>query len=134
MKDVEGEVAIGVVRNQENRYLLMRRSESNSSSGKWTFPGGKIEKSEEPSEAAVREIREETNLKTTAVHVGETYLNEGELGWWKIHPVLLELKNDEYNLKMNHEHDKYQWIDLNQLENFDTLGEMKAPEKLGLEK
>ena len=131
-KDIEGEVAIGVVR-ENGKFLLMRRSESNSSSGKWTFLGGRIEEEETVSDAVVREIREETGLDTELVRIGDSFLNEGELGLWKVYPVLLETsKDDETTIEMNHEHDKYEWIEIEQLDDFDTLGEMKAPEKLDL--
>lgn len=131
-KDIEGEVAIGVVR-ENGKFLLMRRSESNSSSGKWNFPGGRIEEEETVSGAVVREIREETGLDTELVRIGDSFLNEGELGWWKVYPVLLETsKGVETSIEMNHEHDKYEWIEIEELDDFDTLGEMKAPEKLDL--
>ena len=59
--EYKGEVALGVIRNQ-GKYLIMRRSNSNSSSGKWAFLGGKIKDQETPYEAVKREIKEETNL------------------------------------------------------------------------
>lgn len=40
MVEIEGEVAIGVVENN-GEFLIMRRSQETSSTGKWTFPGGK---------------------------------------------------------------------------------------------
>lgn len=130
MENIEGEVAVGVVENNEE-FLIMRRSEENSSSGKWTFPGGKIEEDESPKEAVVREMREETGLEVEVKNSGDTYLDEEELGTWKISPFLL--KSESRNVEMNHEHDKLRWIKIKELEDLDALGRMKAPGKLGLE-
>lgn len=127
--EVNGDVALSVVRNN-GKYLFMRRSEENSGSGKWTFPGGRIEEDETVKEAAVREALEETGLETEVVREGEHFFNEGELGHWRVHPVLLESKSRE--IEMSHEHDRYEWIKISEIEDFDTLGEVKAPERLDL--
>jgi ADP-ribose pyrophosphatase len=127
--EYNGNVALGVIRNQ-GKYLIMRRSTSNSSSGKWAFPGGKIRDQETPGEAVKREIREETDLNTEIQNSGKPYQDKGELGLWKIHPFLVTAKSRE--VRTNQEHDKYIWIDLERLGEMDTLGETKAPERLDL--
>ncbi len=50
----------------ENRQILMVRQTYRGETI-WTFPGGSIEPSETPKEAAVREVAEEVNLKTEAI-------------------------------------------------------------------
>lgn len=125
--DVEGEVAIGVIRN-EGKYLILQRSEETSSSGKWNFPGGKIEKNESPNEAVKREIEEETGLETEILRRAETFENKAELGRWEIHPFLLE--TDSKQVELNHEHSQSKWIKMEELEDLDNLGNMKAPKAL----
>lgn len=125
--EVEGEVVRGVVRNN-GEYLMLRRSETNSSSGKWAAPGGKIEEEESVEKAVKREIREETGLEAEIVRKGDSYIDEGELGYWKIFPVLLETGSRE--VQMNHEHDMYEWVELSEIEDFDTLGEVDDLEQL----
>ena len=49
-----------VIRNK--KILLCKRAIS-PSYGKWTFPSGYLDKSETPEEGAVREAREEVNIK-----------------------------------------------------------------------
>ncbi len=51
------EAAGGVVRNNENEVLFIRRL------GKWDLPKGKIEKDEAVEHAALREVAEETGLE-----------------------------------------------------------------------
>lgn len=51
--------AVGVVTlNADGRVLLVQAAEDNM----WTIPGGMVEPGELPSEAAVREMKEETGL------------------------------------------------------------------------
>ena len=126
---MEGKVAIGVIRNQ-GKFLVMKRSEETSSSGLWTFPGGKVEKEETVKETVQREIKEETGLEPEILKKGKSYTNTGELGEWKVFPVLMESSSRE--VEMNHEHSEYRWIELGELEGLETLGETQAPEKLGL--
>jgi 8-oxo-dGTP diphosphatase len=42
--------------------LVARRAEAQHLPGAWEFPGGRIEEGEEPADAALRELREETGL------------------------------------------------------------------------
>ncbi len=51
------EAAGGLVQNEDKEYLLIFRR------GKWDLPKGKIDFSESPEEAAIREVKEECGLK-----------------------------------------------------------------------
>jgi len=57
-------VAVGIIRREEDgRFLIgRRRIDSTVLSGKWEFPGGKIEGRETAYECVVREIREELGV------------------------------------------------------------------------
>ncbi|WP_433290928.1 NUDIX hydrolase [Actinoplanes sp. CA-030573] len=50
--------ASAVVRDDHGRILLLRRGDN----GKWSIPAGMIEPGEQPADAIVREIREETGV------------------------------------------------------------------------
>lgn len=62
-------IAVAVVEH-EGRYLIGQRDEHATLAGYWEFPGGKIETSESPQSAAIRECLEETGL---AVRVTGAY-------------------------------------------------------------
>ena len=53
--------AAGGIVSKENRILMIHRL------GKWDLPKGKINKEESPTEAAVREVEEECNIRVKLV-------------------------------------------------------------------
>ena len=61
------ECAGAVVRDEAGRLLLVRRGRE-PAAGLWSLPGGRIEPGETATEAAAREVREETGLE---VHIGQ---------------------------------------------------------------
>ncbi|MEP6666181.1 MAG: NUDIX domain-containing protein [Nocardioidaceae bacterium] len=57
--------ACGVVRDEDGRILLQRRSDN----GLWSVPGGALDPDEQPAQACVREVYEETGLVVRPVMV-----------------------------------------------------------------
>lgn len=55
------EAAGGLIQNNKNEYLLIFRR------GKWDLPKGKIDKGELKEQAAIREVREETGIKSIEI-------------------------------------------------------------------
>lgn len=56
------DVAVCVVQAPDGRVLLAERTSRQVAAGFWELPGGKIEPGESPSQAAARELQEETGL------------------------------------------------------------------------
>lgn len=126
---IEGDVALAAARN-EGDYLVVQRSEENTSSGRWGFVSGKFEDGESAEETAVRELGEEADLDSEVVDTGDFYIGEGELGYWRLFPVLLEAESRDVDL--NWELSDYQWADIDELRDMKTMGSLKAVDKLGL--
>lgn len=126
---IEGDVALAVA-EKNDELLALKRSEETSSSGLWNFPGGKIEGDEEKAEAAARELEEETGLNGEIIESGEPYINDGELGYWRIFPFLVRVEGEP---ELNHEHSDFSWVNPGELEDMETLGTSQAVENLELE-
>jgi len=124
---VNGDVAISIP-VRDNKVLILERSESSSSSGYWNFPGGKIE-DETREKAAIRELEEETSLKGEITDSARPYIGNGELGYWRIYPFLVDA---EGKVELNDEHSDFRWIRPEEIENLETLGTGKALEILDI--
>jgi 8-oxo-dGTP diphosphatase len=57
------DVAAAVITRADGRFLLGQRAPGTFYPGYWEFPGGKVEPGETPSEALIRELREELGLR-----------------------------------------------------------------------
>lgn len=62
------DVSIGILQREDGHVLMAKRPEGKPSAGRWEFPGGKIEATETPRDALVRELREELGINTIAAH------------------------------------------------------------------
>lgn len=61
------DVAVGVLLDAEDRFLLTSRPEGKVWAGYWEFPGGKFEPGENVDEALRRELHEELGIEIGAV-------------------------------------------------------------------
>lgn len=63
-------VAVAVIINQDDEFLITKRSADQHQGNKWEFPGGKVENNETSQEALYREIREELGIEIqSALHI-----------------------------------------------------------------
>jgi 8-oxo-dGTP diphosphatase len=68
------EVAVGILVDDQGRYLLTSRPSGKAYSGYWEFPGGKLEPGETVDEALRRELQEEIGVTIGPVSVWRTSL------------------------------------------------------------
>lgn len=79
--------------NDRNEILLAQRPEGKRLSGKWEFPGGKVEANESPEAALVRELKEELGVDIAEADLepfwflSHDYVNE--FGFHMLMPVYL---------------------------------------------
>ncbi|MBU2665503.1 NUDIX domain-containing protein [Actinoplanes bogorensis] len=66
--------ASGVVRDDDGRILLIRRSDN----GRWSLPAGMIDPGEQPAAAALREIEEETGVIAEIDRLGGVAMHEAQ--------------------------------------------------------
>lgn len=59
---LDPKLAVAVILERNGSILLGKRSDGVASPGRWSFPSGFVERGEVVTEAAIREVREETGL------------------------------------------------------------------------
>ena len=112
----------------ENKILILRRSEQvGSYQGKWAGVSGYIEKAAD--EQALTEIEEETSLHQQDLKLikrGKPLLIKDErLGVnWVVHPYLFHIK-DRNKIKIDWEHKEMRWIDPKDMDNYQTVPNLK---------
>lgn len=109
------EVVAGIL-IKDRKVLIARRAPHKLLSGKWEFPGGKIERSETPEAALEREFFEEFGVETKT---GNFFLtNEHDYGTFKIKLLAYfsEYLLGDFNLT---DHDQIEWVYLKELNKFD---------------
>jgi len=58
-------VAAAIIHKNEKILIAQRKPDSFLEPNKWEFPGGKIERTEQPEECLIREAKEELNIDIT---------------------------------------------------------------------
>jgi 8-oxo-dGTP diphosphatase len=124
MINYTGEVTVNVVENN-GEYLLAERSRDN----KWEFVGGKVEAGETIKEAALRELKEEVELQAEIIEINGSYPS-ADNPEWELVPV--HMKSYSRDVELADEHLQYDWIEPEEISEYDTLGQEKALELLDL--
>jgi len=124
MINYTGEVTVNVVENN-GEYLLAERSRDN----KWEFVGGKVEAGETIKEAALRELKEEVELHAEIIEINGSYPS-ADNPEWELVPVHMESYSRDVELA--NEHLQYDWIEPEEISEYDTIGQEKALELLDL--
>ncbi len=115
----------------KKKILLLKRSNHvKTYKGHWAGISGYVEKTEEPFETAVKEIVEETGLKTTdfkLVKRGKPIKfksnHGGKFFHWAIYPFLFSTATKK--IQIDWEHTDYKWILPEGITNFQTVPKLK---------
>jgi 8-oxo-dGTP diphosphatase len=113
MKRIEVAAAVLI---EQNRVFAAQRGEEGPLGLKWEFPGGKLEDGESPTEAVVRELREEL---ATTVEVDRLLLTvQHQYPWFHItmHALLCRRVEGDLNLT---EHVQARWLEKEELYSVD---------------
>ena len=118
MPEVKNEAAAVVVVNKMGQVLILKRaSHSAAYPNHWNFPGGSLDEGETPSEAAIRELREETGLM-----VSKPYLNHFETRTLPKITIYYFITGEyQGQVAINSESSDYKWVSLKELEEFNMI-------------
>lgn len=111
------DVVCGVIYNTKNQILITQRGDIKNY-GKWEFPGGKVNFKESHSESIKREILEELSIE---INVRDRlFENEVVIDDNIYNLIFLSCMYNSGEIVLK-EHLKYEWIELNRLDEFDFL-------------
>ena len=109
-----------------NKILILKRSDKvRSMRGLWSGVSGIIENNEEPLNRAKIEIFEEIGIRndkislTKGVEKIKISSPQYENHEWEVFSFLFETKETE--IKLNWENSEFRWINVNELENYETV-------------
>ncbi len=118
-------IVTSFIKDNEKLLILKRSNKVKSMKGLWAGISGIIEKNEEPLKRAKIEIFEEVGITEDLITLVKTSeemrINspQYENHEWEIFPFLFEVKNP--TIKLNWENSEFKWINVEELENYETV-------------
>ncbi|NQZ65657.1 MAG: (deoxy)nucleoside triphosphate pyrophosphohydrolase [Mycoplasmatales bacterium] len=109
---------VAAIIEKDDKILSMQRNNKGFLKNKWEFPGGKIEKGEEISEAIIREIKEELDVEIKAKNIVHKTNYEYPSFNIELTFVECELIDNEKNIKLN-VHKNLKWLNKYNLKEVD---------------
>ena len=105
------------IKDDQDRYLLLRRSESSTwNPGRWEFPGGKLQPGETFEAALHREVEEETGFEIALVRMLGAI--EDETNGFRIVHLIMEGRIVCGEFVLSSEHDRFEWIKWSEIDNY----------------
>ena len=96
-------------------FLLMKRNLNKIYEHLWQGVAGKIEEGETSSEAAIRELKEETGLSPVYMFVADHVSKFYEVNGDRINLVpVFGIEVDSEIINLSEEHISYKWVDINE--------------------
>jgi len=99
-----------VAQNSAGKYLLLQRAVHRTNPGSWNCITGFVQERESAEEAALRELKEETNLTGQIVKTSLPFWREHDDTRWVVVSSLVKIEN-ETELKIDpSESSDYKWV------------------------
>jgi 8-oxo-dGTP diphosphatase len=101
---------------KDSKVFVAQRKAHGRLSGKWEFPGGKVEPGETPEESLKRELEEELDIDATIGQYMGDSIHRYEFGTVKILFYRAFWNGDDIVSK---DHQDVQWVSMDQLNEYD---------------
>lgn len=118
-------VVNAIIRKDDEFLIVKRKSSEKIHPGKWSFPGGMVEKDESLSEALKREIKEETNLtiKKIVKDISSYRYKRPNNDITEGRCFLVEVNN--YHIKLDGDIEDFRWITIEEIDRYPHIEGME---------
>jgi len=120
--------------DSQNRALIVKRASGTSwMPGKWSLVGGHVEEGETAEEGMRRETKEETSLDLGSMDLisVDTIQMEGKDDLANIH--FYATREFTGDVTLDYENDDFAWIAMEEIEQYDSVPDLKSSLKKALE-
>lgn len=109
-----------ILYDKDNNILLLQRSAQTPRPHGWDFPGGGVDKGEEPSTAIIRETLEETGIEIVNPKLLTTY--HGHIDAGEYVALGYSARIDNTDVQPSWEHEAYRWTTIEEAKNAELPG------------
>lgn len=109
---------VHVIAEFKNKFLILRRASNRSNPGTWNYVTGHIKERESAEDAAIRELKEETNLSGKITTSSLPFWIDDNNTRWVVTAVTMKIDNIDSLIIDKNESDEFQWIDTNQIKEY----------------
>jgi 8-oxo-dGTP diphosphatase len=109
-------VSMGIIFKMDSKVLIAQRPHNKNYGGLWEFPGGKLENSETPAEALIRELKEELNIIVEAESELAPYTFSDLKMEFTFYPIICRIAQGKIK---NHEHPEIRYVDKEEIDKFE---------------
>lgn len=113
-----------LITNEKNEILLIQRADDDDHGGSWETPGGGIDDFETPTQACIREVKEEAGCDIEQVElIADIIIPDSETGeMFEVDLFSAKLVNGSLpNLENNPDHQDFIWIKVEDIKNNDKI-------------
>lgn len=113
------DISIAIVKNVQANYLIALRPDDKHQGGKWEFPGGKVEATETPEQAMLRELFEEVGLVATEYKLFEKLFFDYGDKQLNLYFYLVENFTGSASGEWGKEQQALKWVSKSELSDYD---------------
>jgi len=122
-KEIRDVVSAVTYSPERDKFLLVKRSSLRKRfPNEWEFPSGFLEEESEQ-QGALRELKEETGMVGNVIRTGKPFLVKTEMYHFRLHPVLVKV--DSEKVELTREHEDFEWIDISEIQKYNTVPQLK---------